>query len=68
MIDEAPRSQRQNVVRPAQALVDALRGTPMGFLADAMGGNGALDHRIKPAIAEHTAYSDATLRSAAALR
>ena len=38
MIDEAPSIQRKNVVRPAKALVDALRSTPTGFLVDAMGG------------------------------
>jgi len=52
MIDEAPRIQHRPVVRPAAALVDALRGTPTGFIVDALGGSGALDYRIKPAIAE----------------
>jgi len=61
MIDEAPSIQRQDVVRPAIALVDSLRGTPTGFLVDAMGGNGALDYRIKPAIAEHAAFCGVAL-------
>ena len=52
MIDEAPSIQYQDVSRPAAALVDALRGTPTGFIVDAMGGSGALDYRIKPAIPE----------------
>ncbi len=52
MIDEAPRIRRQSVQRPSAAQVDALRGTPTGFLVDALGGSGALDYRIKPAIAE----------------
>lgn len=55
MIEEAPRIQHRQVVRPAAALVDALRGTPTGFIVDALGGSGALDHRIKPAIAEQAA-------------
>ena len=55
MIDEAPSIQRKDVVRPAAAQVDALRGTPTGFLVDAMGGSGALDYRIKPAIADQSA-------------
>ena len=55
MIDEAPRIQHRQVVRPAAALVDALRGTPTGFIVDALGGSGALDHRIKPAIADQAA-------------
>lgn len=61
MIDEAPSIQRKNVVRPASAQVDALRGTPTGFLVDAMGGSGALDYRIKPAIAEHAAFCGVAL-------
>ena len=61
MIDEAPSIQRKNVVRPAKALVDALRGTPTGFLIDAMGGSGALDYRIKPAIDEHAAFCGVAL-------
>ncbi len=55
MIDEAPSIAHQNVVRPAVALVDALRGTPTGFLVDALGGSGALDYRVKPAIADQAA-------------
>ena len=55
MIEEAPRIQHRQVVRPAAALVDALRGTPTGFIVDALGGSGALDHRIKPAIADQAA-------------
>ncbi|MEO8753046.1 MAG: RraA family protein [Casimicrobiaceae bacterium] len=61
MIDEAPRIQRKNVARPAKALVDALRGTPTGFLVDAMGGSGALDYRIKPAISEQNTFCGAAL-------
>jgi len=56
MIDEAPSIQRQDVVRPTAAQVEALRGTPTGFLVDAMGGSGALDYRIKPAIADQTGF------------
>ena len=56
MIDEAPSIQRQDVVRPTADQVEALRGTPTGFLVDAMGGSGALDYRIKPAIAEQTGF------------
>ncbi len=56
MIEEAPSIQRQDVVRPTAAQVEALRGTPTGFLVDAMGGSGALDYRIKPAIAEQIGF------------
>ena len=55
MIDEAPKIQHRPVVRPAKAQVDALRGTPTGFIVDALGGSGALDFRIKPAVAEQAA-------------
>ena len=61
MIEEAPRIQRQGVVRPAAALVEALRGTPTGFLVDAMGGSGALDYRIKPAIADQAGFCGVAL-------
>ena len=61
MIDEAPRIQRKSVDRPAKELVDALRGTPTGFLVDAMGGSGALDYRIKPAIYEHASFCGVAL-------
>jgi 4-hydroxy-4-methyl-2-oxoglutarate aldolase len=61
MIDEAPSIQRKDVARPAQAQVDALRGTPTGFLVDAMGGSGALDYRIKPAIAGQAAFCGVAL-------
>ena len=55
MLDEAPSIQHLEFVRPAAPLVDALRGTPTGFIVDALGGSGALDYRIKPAIADHAA-------------
>ena len=61
MIDEAPSIQRKDIVRPAMELVDALRGTPTGFLVDAMGGSGALDYRIKPAIREQDAFCGVAL-------
>ncbi len=61
MLDEAPSIQRRDVVRPAGALVDALRDTPTGFLVDALGGSGALDYRIKPAIAGQAAFCGVAL-------
>lgn len=61
MIDEAPRIQRKEVVRPAMELVEVLRGTPTGFLVDAMSGGGALDYRIKPAIGEQAAFCGVAL-------
>lgn len=61
MIDEVPLIQTQPINRPAPSLVDALRQTPTGFLADAMGGSGALDYRIQPAIAHQYAFCGVAL-------
>ena len=48
MIDDPPLlTIRRKFARPDRVLVDALAGTPTGFLVDAMGGHGALDARIK---------------------
>ena len=61
MLDEAPKIQYRKVVRPQASQVDALRGTPTGFLVDALGGSGALDYRIKPAIATQAAFCGVAL-------
>jgi 4-hydroxy-4-methyl-2-oxoglutarate aldolase len=39
---------RRGFARPAPDLVEAFRGVPTGFLADAMGGRGCLDAGIRP--------------------
>jgi 4-hydroxy-4-methyl-2-oxoglutarate aldolase len=51
MLDDAPKIQHQPWTRPDPAQVDALRDAPTGFVVDALGGSGALDYRIKPAVA-----------------
>ena len=61
MIDEAPSIQRNSILRPAAAQVEALRGTPTGFLVDALGGSGALDFRIKPAIGDQVGFCGVAL-------
>jgi 4-hydroxy-4-methyl-2-oxoglutarate aldolase len=61
MIDEAPMIQTQDFTRPPPEAVQALRGTPTGFVVDAMGGSGALDHRLRPAIAEQYAFCGVAL-------
>ena len=43
---------RQRFPRPDPAEVDAFRGVPSSFVVDAMMGQGALDHRIKPLTTE----------------
>lgn len=61
MIDEAPLIQTQDFPRPPPEAVQALRGTPTGFVADALGGSGALDFRLRPAIAEQYAFCGVAL-------
>jgi 4-hydroxy-4-methyl-2-oxoglutarate aldolase len=61
MLTEAPPIRRFAFQRPSAAQVDALRGTPTGFIVDAMGGAGALDHRIKPAIADQWGFCGVAL-------
>jgi 4-hydroxy-4-methyl-2-oxoglutarate aldolase len=49
MIDEAPAIQTfTDFARPDPQDVDAFRGLQSGFVVDALGGQGALDYRIKP--------------------
>jgi 4-hydroxy-4-methyl-2-oxoglutarate aldolase len=49
MIKDPPLlSIRRRFARPAVDIVTAFRGVPTGYLVDAMGGRGALDHRIRP--------------------
>ncbi len=48
MIEDPPLvTLRRPTRRPSPAQIEALRGVQTGFLADAMGGRGALDYRIK---------------------
>jgi 4-hydroxy-4-methyl-2-oxoglutarate aldolase len=61
MIDEASPIRTQDFTRPPPEAVQALRGTPTGFVVDAMGGSGALDHRLRPAIAEQYAFCGVAL-------
>jgi 4-hydroxy-4-methyl-2-oxoglutarate aldolase len=61
MLDDAPRISRQDWTRPDPARVDALRGTPTGFVVDALGGSGAMDFRVKPAIAGQSEFCGVAL-------
>lgn len=56
MIDVPPLIQRRDITRPPQDQVQAFSGTPTGFIVDAMGGSGALDYHLRPAIAEQYAF------------
>lgn len=49
MIEEPPvLTIKRNLDRPSDEDLADFGATPTGFLVDAMGGRGALDHRIKP--------------------
>lgn len=49
MIEEPPQlTLRENFPRPRPDQIAAFRGVPTGFVCDAMGGQGALDSRIRP--------------------
>jgi 4-hydroxy-4-methyl-2-oxoglutarate aldolase len=49
VIDDPPLlTLRRRFQRPAPAEIAAFAGLPTGFVVDAMGGRGALDHHIKP--------------------
>ncbi|NDH30309.1 MAG: RraA family protein, partial [Betaproteobacteria bacterium] len=61
MIEEVPSIRLEAIQRPDPALVAALSGTPTGFIVDALGGSGALDYRIKPAIAEQWGFCGVAL-------
>ncbi|MFZ9666424.1 MAG: RraA family protein [Limnohabitans sp.] len=61
MIDEVPPIQVQAIHRPAPSLLEQFKNTPTGFLVDAMGGTGALDYRISPAIAHQFAFCGVAL-------
>jgi 4-hydroxy-4-methyl-2-oxoglutarate aldolase len=51
MITDPPLLKiRRGFSRPSEALLAAFAGVPTGYLVDAMGGRGCLDHRIKPLV------------------
>ena len=45
---------RRGFPRPSAELLASFAGVPTGYLVDAMGGRGCLDHRIKPLVAAST--------------
>jgi 4-hydroxy-4-methyl-2-oxoglutarate aldolase len=49
MIEEPPLlTIATKIARPSAQLIERFRGAPTSFIADALGGDGALDWRIKP--------------------
>ena len=57
MIEDPPLITRKvKVPRPTQKQIAAFKSVPTGFIVDAMGGRGALDHRIKPIIAHQSSF------------
>lgn len=61
MIEEIPSIQRRTYQRPRAEQVAAIAGTPTGFIVDALGGDGALDYRLRPAIAGQLAFCGVAL-------
>ena len=57
MIGEPPLIRlRRYVRRPTESQLTALRGTPTGFIADAMNGRAALGPDVKPVVAEQAVF------------
>ncbi len=48
MAEPAALTIRRDWIRPDSRAVEALRGAPTGFIVDALGRAGAIDHRIRP--------------------
>lgn len=57
MIEDAPKIHiAESFRRPRADQLAALHGVPTGFVVDALGGRGALDHRVKPVVPEQAAF------------
>jgi 4-hydroxy-4-methyl-2-oxoglutarate aldolase len=53
MIHDPPLLKiRRGFPRPTAAVLAGFAGVPTGYLVDAMGGRGCVDHRIKPLVAD----------------
>jgi 4-hydroxy-4-methyl-2-oxoglutarate aldolase len=64
MIEDPPNlTLRRRFPRPPAALVEALRGTPTGFVVDAMDGSGALAAPVKPLAGAPSALCGVALTS-----
>lgn len=62
MIENPPKIQvAAQWRRPAAQQVQALSNVPTGFLVDALGGSGAMDYRIKPAVPEQHQFCGVAL-------
>jgi 4-hydroxy-4-methyl-2-oxoglutarate aldolase len=62
MIDDPPLIQlRRRVPRPTAAQLDALQGTPTGFIVDALHGRAALAPEVKPVVAEQAQFCGVAL-------
>jgi 4-hydroxy-4-methyl-2-oxoglutarate aldolase len=62
MIDDPPLIQlRRHVPRATAAQLDALRGTPTGFIVDALHGRAALAAEVKPVVAEQAQFCGVAL-------
>lgn len=58
MIGDPPLIRlRRDVRRPTESQLAALRGTPTGFIADAMNGRAALGPDVKPIVPEQAVFA-----------
>jgi 4-hydroxy-4-methyl-2-oxoglutarate aldolase len=62
MIEDPPMIRRkQKIARPSTSQIEAFSGIPTGFVADALGGRGAMAPAIKPVVPEHAIFCGVAL-------
>jgi 4-hydroxy-4-methyl-2-oxoglutarate aldolase len=62
MIEDPPLiTFRRKVPRPTRAQLQALAGTPTGFIVDALDGRGALPPEVKPVVPEQASFCGVAL-------
>jgi 4-hydroxy-4-methyl-2-oxoglutarate aldolase len=62
MIDDPPLVRlRRRVPRPTAEQLGALRGTPTGYIADALHGRASLGREVKPVVPEQAAFCGAAV-------
>ena len=62
MIKDPPMIRRkQKIARPSTSQIEAFSGIPTGFVADALGGRGAMAPAIKPVVPEQAIFCGVAL-------
>jgi 4-hydroxy-4-methyl-2-oxoglutarate aldolase len=62
MIEDPPMIRRkQKIARPSTSQIEAFSGIPTGFVADALGGRGAMAPAIKPVVPEQAIFCGVAL-------